>query len=133
MKTLNLYKIWEVLNLIVNVEESLHEKGIYPCLLGNSSNYYKQEFKYFLEEYSFKVEDDKICIFNDDVIPYEDYTNGDFSFIPIKLLELDEEEIKQWVDKEVEEHLEQETVSKENEKQNLKQQIELLQNRLNKL
>ena len=133
MKTLNLYRIWEILNLINEQEELINERDIYPCLLGNSSSYHKMIFESFLEIYSFKVEGDKICIFNDDPIPYEDYTNGDFSYIPTKFLELDDKRIKQWIDNEVKNYLKQETINKENEKKNLKQQIEMLTQRLERL
>jgi len=133
MKTLNLYRIWEILNFINEQEESINERDIYPILLGHNSSYYDEEFEYFLEYYSFRVDEDSICIFNDDRVPYEDFTNNDFSYIPKKLLEFDEDQIREWIDEEVKNHLKQETVNKIAEKENIKHQIELLRNRLNKL
>lgn len=133
MKTLDLYRIWEVLNFITEQEDRLNEKDIYPCFLGNMSRYYEQGFSYFLEHYSFRIDDDEICIFNDDQIPYEDYTNDDYSYISKELLTLDNKKLMSWIDKETEEYLINQEKSKNLEKENLKHQIKLLTQRLEKL
>jgi len=100
MKTLDLYRIWQIMNIIDNQENILDEKEIYLNILGNDSKYYEMEFEEFLYEYAFRVDADQICIFNDDRIPYEDYTNNDFSFIPKKLLSFSDTELMAWIEKE---------------------------------
>ena len=100
MKTLDLYRIWEILNIVKNQENILSEKGIYSNILGHDSKYYIMEFEYFLDEYAFRVDADQICIFNDEQIPYEDYTNNDFSFIPKKLLSFNDTELMAWIEEE---------------------------------
>ena len=44
MKTLDLYRVWEILNFISDQENILIDKGIYPSLLGGMSNYYNQSY-----------------------------------------------------------------------------------------
>jgi len=44
MKTLDLYRIWEILNIVKNQENILSEKGIYSNILGHDSKYYIMEF-----------------------------------------------------------------------------------------
>lgn len=69
-------------------------------------------------------------MFNDDGVPYEDYTNDDFNHIPIPLLNKTDDEIDTWIGCEVERQLEQQHISKEQEKENIKKQIERLQKQL---
>mgnify|MGYP007057107303 CR=1 FL=1 len=117
MKTLNLYRIWEILNFINEQEDNINERGIYPCLLGQSSSYCNlYSFHHLLQQYYFRVDEDSICIFNDDGVPYEDFTNNDFSYIPKKLLEFDEDQIREWIDEEVKNHLKQEAINNEDHK-----------------
>jgi hypothetical protein len=134
MKTLDLYRIWEILNFISEQENLLNEKDIYPDLLGNMSCYYIQGFDYFIEHYSFRIDKDEICIFNDDQIPYEDYTTSDFSYIPKKLLSFnDYGYLTSWVREETEAHLKKEEENKNKEKKDLEDKIKLLTQRLEKL
>lgn len=58
---LDLQKVWSVLNFITEQENVYNEKDIYPNLLGLNSNYYHQDFNYFLEHYSFRVDEDNKC------------------------------------------------------------------------
>lgn len=133
MKTLNLYRIWEVLNIISEKEETLYDKEIYPYILGNSSSYSEMDFESFLEYYCFRITEDKIIIFNDDRIPYEDWTNNDFSDIPKKLLDMDNKSINEWVDKEIEAHIKQQEENKKVEKEKLQIEIKRLTQRLERL
>jgi hypothetical protein len=133
MKTLDLHRIWEILNFISEQEHILNNKDIYPDLLGNMSCYYIQGFDYFIEHYSFRIDKDEICIFNDDQIPYEDYTTNDFSYIPKQILSFNDEQLMGWVNDEVAKHLIKEEENKEKEKENIKNQIENLTKRLSKL
>ncbi len=131
MKNLNLEKIWEICNRLSYEQLKLEEeKDIYVSLLGNSSNYCQQEFDSFLSYYSFKVEDDNIVIFNDEFVPYESYTNQDFSYIPICLLSFSDEKLKRRVETEIELQLAKQERDKIREKEDIKRQIELLQKRL---
>ena len=102
MKTLDLYRIWEILNIVKNQENILSEKGIHPNILGHNSKYYEMEFEYFLDEYAFRVDADQICIFNNDQIPFENYSNNDFSCIPEELLSFNDTELMAWIGEEIE-------------------------------
>jgi hypothetical protein len=132
MKNLNLERLWEICNRLSYEQSKLEgEKDIYVSLLGNSSNYCQQEFDSFLNYYSFKVEDDNIVIFNDEFVPYESYTNQDFSFIPICLLSFSAGKIEKYIDEEIEKQLKQQELNRIQEKEDIKRQIESLQKRLN--
>ena len=130
MKNLNLEKLWQICNKISWKQEQLTEDNIYISLLGNSSSYYMSDFEHFLEYYSFKIEDGNIVVFNCDGIPYEDYDNNDFSYIPIELLDMSDEDLIVWIEAEVERQLEAQRVNKSAEKENIKLQIERLQKQL---
>jgi len=130
MKNLNLEKLWEICNKISWKQEQLTEDNIYISLLGNSSSYYMSDFEHFLEYYSFKVGKEDIIVFNDDLIPWEDYSVGDFSYIPTELLDMSDEDLIVWIEAEVERQLEAQRVNKLAEKENIKLQIERLQKQL---
>jgi hypothetical protein len=91
------------------------------------------EFDSFLSHYSFKVEKDRIIVFNDDGIPYEDFTRGDFSYVPIPVLGFGEKEIENWMEEEIAKQLEQQENDRIAQKEDIKRQIELLNKRLNTL
>ena len=133
MKTLDLYRIWQIMNIIHNQENILDEKDIYLNILGHNSKYYEMEFEYFLYEYAFRVDADQICIFNDDQIPYEDYTNNDFSCIPKKLLSFSDTELMAWIEKEIKIRIAELEKDKKNERKRLESKIQMLTNELNKL
>lgn len=133
MKTLDLGKLWELCNILSNKEVELSEENKFISLLGNRSTYTEMSFESFLEYYSFKVEDDKIIVFNDDGIPWEDYTNNDFSEIPTALLSFSAEKLDSWIETEIKLELERQERAKVAEKENIKQKIEMLQKQLNKL
>lgn len=130
---LDLQKIWNILNFITEQEYLINKKDIYPNLLGLNSSYYKQDFNHFLEHYSFSICNNEICVFNDDQVPYEDFTNSDFSYFPKELLDYNDEQLKEWIDNELKSHLISEEENKEKEKENLKNQIKTLTERLEKL
>lgn len=134
MKTLDLYRVWEIMNFITEQENLLNEKSVYPYFLGNTSKYYDQSFSHFLEHYSFRIDEDEICIFNDDGVHYEDYTNEDFSYIPKKLLSFnDYGYLTSWVREETELHLRREEENKKKEKKDLEDKIKFLTQRLEKI
>ena len=133
MKELNLYKLWEVCNTLSLKESELQEQSIFISFLGNKSNFCAQTFESFLEYYSFSIEGETIIVFNDDGVPYEDYTNDDFSYISTILLSFGEKELEKWIDDEIEKQLTQQKREKEQQKENIKSQIERLKVRLETL
>ncbi len=130
MKILNLHILWVICNMLSTKQNELSESSTYVSLLGNRSNYNSCLFERFLEYYSFKVEENKIFIFNDDGVPYEDYTNDDFSYVPIVLLDFGEKELEQWIETEVNRQLKEQEVEKLQQKESIKLQIERLQKQL---
>ena len=130
MKKLDLYRLWEVCNILSNKQEELSLEDKYVSLLGNNSNYCEMSFEEFLNYYSFKVEDDNIVVFNDDGIPYESYTRNDFSYVPTILLSFDEKRLENWMETEIKLQLEAQEREKVREKEDLKKQIELLTKKL---
>lgn len=133
MKNLNLERVWEIMNMLSEKASELSEEDKYIQFLGTRSNYGEMSFKGFLEYYSFKVEDDKIIVFNQDGIPWEDYTNNDFSDIPICLLSFSAEKLNSWIETEIKLELERQEREKVAKKENIKQKIEMLQKQLNNL
>lgn len=130
---LDLQKVWSIMNFITEQENVYNEKDIYPYLLSLNSHYYYQDFNHFLEHYSFRINEDEICVFNDDQVPYEDFTNSDFSYIPKELLDYNDKQLIEWVGKQVGIHLKRVEENKREEKENLKNQIKVLTERLEKL
>lgn len=130
MKNLNLYQLWQICNKLSEKQDILAEKSIYVSLLGNSSNYCNPSFEGFLNYYSFRVDDYEIVVFNCDGVPYEDYNNNDFSYIPILLLDMSEEELDVWIAEEVERQLEVQRTDKLAEKENIREQIKRLERQL---
>lgn len=134
IKDLELDKIWRICNKLSYEEAKFsEEKGIYVSLLGYRSSYSSSSFENFLSYYSFKIEDDNIVIFNNDGVPHEDYSNDDFSYIPICLLYFSAEKLDEWIENEIELQLEKQEREKLAEKENIKLQIERLTKQLNTL
>jgi len=133
MRTLNLYQLWEICNLFSNKEQELSEQNIYVHLLGNGSNYSEISFERFLEHYSFKIEDDVIIVFNDDGVPYENFTANDFSYIPAVLVSFSDEKLENWIKAEIDLQLKRQEREKEQQKESIKAKIERLKIQLNNL
>lgn len=133
MKTLDLEKLWEVCNTLSLKKSELQEQSIFISFLGNKSDFCAQTFESFLEYYSFSVENETIIVFNDDGIPYEDYTNDDFSYVPICLLSFSAERLENWMKIEIDLQLAKQKREKEQQKENIKSQIERLKTQLNNL
>lgn len=132
MKELNLYRVWEIMNLLADYESELQEQDIFVHLLGARSEYSKSSFENFLEYYSFKIDGNEICVFNNDGIPYEDYNNTDFSYLMLHVLELSDEEILKLAEKTKEEQLEEQKLNKLAEKKRIEAEIERLKKQLEK-
>ena len=130
MKNLNLYRLWEVCNILSNKQEELSLEDKYVSLLGNNSNYVEMSFESFLNYYSFKVDDGSVVVFNDDKVAWETFTVNDFAYIPTILLSLDETKLESWMETEIKLELERQEREKVREKEDLKRKIELLQKQL---
>ncbi len=133
MKTLDLEKLWEVMNTISQKQEDLDEQNIFVNLLGYRSEYYGRSFESFLDYYSFKFEDDNIVVYNNDRVTYEDFSNEDYSYIPICLLSFSAEKIEDWMKTETQRQLKQQEDKRLYEKERLKLEIERLTKKLKKL
>ena len=130
MRNLNLEKLWSVCNKLSNKGQELSERDIYVSLMGHSSNYSEMEFESFMKYYNFGFEDDNIVVFNDDGVPYESYTNQDFSYIPTILLSFDETMLEKYIESEINEQLKHQEQERLQRKEDLKKQIELLTKKL---
>lgn len=130
---LDLKRVWKVMNKLSYEKSKLSEENVFVYLLGNSSEYSSMSFDSFLGYYSFRVEDDNIVVFNRDGVPYEDYYNNDFSYLPIELLSFSEEKLENWIENEIEMQLEKQRLQKIAEKEEIKRKIERLTKELNTL
>jgi hypothetical protein len=134
MDTLNLKRLWEVMNTISFAQGKLSdEQDKWVNLLGYNSEYCSSSFEQFLEYYSFRISKDSIVVYNNDPIPYEDFRTEDFSYVPICLLSFSAEKVQKWVEEEIEKQLKQQEDEKLEEKERLKREIERLQKQLEKL
>lgn len=130
---LDLEKLWQILNILSNKQDELCEQDIYVSLLGNNSMYSSPSFESFLEYYSFKIDKENIVVFNQDDIPYENYNNNDFSYVPVCLLSFSAENLEEWIDNEIQDQLNHQKLEKSAEKERIEQEIKQLQKRLNNL
>jgi hypothetical protein len=135
MITLNFKKLWEVMNTLSKKQDILAEENVYIYLLGYNSTYYGSSFGNFLEYYSFKIniKDNQIIVYNNYAIPYEDFSNNDYSYVPICLLSFSAEQIEEWMEAEIQRQLKQQEKDRLCKKENLKLEIERLTNELNNL
>ena len=130
MKKLDLEKLHYICNKLSNKEQEFSERYIYVSLMGHNSNYSEMEFESFMKYYNFGFEDDNIVVFNDDKVSYENYTNQDFSYIPIILLSFDETMLEKYIENEINEQLKHQEQERLQRKEDLKTKIELLQKQL---
>ena len=91
MKIINTKRIWEIFQIIDRIDED-------EVLDFNNASL---EYESFLEWYSFKIIRDSIMVFNDDRVPYEDYTWNDFNYIPFYVISMSDEEVEKWVLEEI--------------------------------
>ena len=130
MKKLDLEKLHYICNKLSNKEQEFSERYIYVSLMGHNSNYSEMEFESFIKYYNFGFEDDNIVVFNDDKVSYENYTNQDFSYIPIILLSFDETMLEKYIENEINEQLKHQEQERLQRKEDLKTKIKLLQKEL---
>ena len=62
IKTLDLYNLWQVCNILSEKQEELSENSVYISFLGTRSSYTAIDFQSFLEYYSFKTDNNTITI-----------------------------------------------------------------------
>ena len=130
METINLKRIWELVNKLSSAQDMLHEQDKYVYFLGGRGNYMYTDYNKFLDYYSFQIQKENICIHNNDFIPYEDYTNNDFNYLPIKLLQITDKQVDEWIEEETEKQLKQIERDKITEKEEIKQKIKRLEKQL---
>lgn len=118
---IDLKRIWEITQIIYNIQEKLEEKDIY--LSYNTSD----NFEYFIEDYSFKLdlENKQLCYYNDDPVPYEDYSYNEFNYLPLNILDYTDSQVIEWVYEKGNEYLEQEKQRKLQEISDLKRGIDI--------
>ena len=133
MKELNLERLWSVCNTLSNRQSELCEQNIFVHLLGHRSNYGEIGFEGFLNYYSFRLDGNEIVVFNNDHVSGGDFSNDDFSYIPLSLLSFAEKELEEWMKNEVENQLAQQKLNKLAEKEGIKQRIKHLETQLNNL
>ena len=92
--------------------------------------YHISNHQAFLNHFSFSVDLEYgiFTYFNDDFIPYDDYTNNHFSRIPITLLTATDSEVELWVTKSIEELRKSEEEERLQEIEILEKRIKLLKN-----
>ena len=130
MKELNLHKLWEVCNILSEKEAELSESNTYVRLLGHRSNFSAYSFEQFLSFYSFTIEDDYVVVFNNDGVPYESFSNDDYSYIPIPILGFGEKELENYIEQTIKMQLEEQETQKIAEKEEIKRKIERLTKQL---
>lgn len=91
MENINTKRIWEIFQIIDRIDED-------EVLDFNNASL---EYESFLEWYSFKIIRDSIMVYNDDRVPYEDYTWDDFNYIPFSVMKMSDEEVEKWVLEEI--------------------------------
>ena len=124
MEQLNLHRIWQIVNRLTEQEEKYHIKDLYVYFLGNNSNYFRMDFESFLEHFSFRIDDNYITVFNDDPIPYKDFTNQEFIYIPKEIINLSDGELEIWLQEEGEKELDRIERDKIAEKERIKADID---------
>lgn len=133
MEKLDLKRVWKITQIMSKKEE---KEEFYFDLLGYSTNI---NFDSFITYFSFRfIENEegeiyKLLVFNDDRVPYEDFTVGNFINIPIELLSMSNYELNTWADNRIEQLKKDVINDKENERMYLENQIKQLQDRLEKL
>ena len=131
METLDLKKVWQIVNRLSYEQTKLSEElDIWVDLLGHNSNYSNMSFESFLIYYSFRFYRNQIIVFNKDKLAFEDFINDDSSFVPTALLYFDESQLNSWIVTEVEMQTAKQVLEKVAKKEDLKAQITRLENQL---
>ena len=76
---------------------------------------------------------EEITYYNDDKVPYEDFTYQDFNTLPLSILEFKDEEVKEWLYEKNKERVLKEKENRKIEIDRLKRSIEILKEQVKKL
>ena len=114
MENINTKRIWEIFQIIDRIDED-------EVLDFNNASL---EYESFLEWYSFKIIRDSIMVFNDDRVPYEDYTWDDFNYIPFSVMKMSDEEVEKWVLEEIKKKEKEDVEWEQKRKETLLKEIE---------
>ena len=126
---IDLKRLWEITLIICNEIDQAPEEDFYI-------NYTTQySFESFLNYFSIKIDiiREEITYYNDDKVPYEDFTYQDFNTLPLSILEFKDEEVKEWLYEKNKERVLKEKENRKIEIDRLKRNIEILKEQVKKL
>ena len=126
---IDLKRLWEITLIICNEIDEAPEEDFYI-------NYTTQySFESFLNYFSIKIDiiREEITYYNDDKVPYEDFTYQDFNTLPLSILEFKDEEVKEWLYEKNKERVLKEKENRKIEIDRLKRNIEILKEQVKKL
>ena len=126
---IDLKRLWEITLIICNEIDEVCNEDFYI-------NYTTQySFESFLNYFSIKIDiiREEITYYNDDKVPYEDFTYRDFNTLPLSILEFKDEEVKEWLYEKNKERVLKEKENRKIEIDRLKRNIEILKEQVKKL
>ena len=126
---IDLKRLWEITLIICNEIDEAPEEDFYI-------NYTTQySFESFLNYFSIKIDiiREEITYYNDDKVPYEDFTYRDFNTLPLSILEFTDKEVIEWLYKKNKEYVLKEKENRKIELDRLKRNIEILKEQVKKL
>ena len=126
---IDLKRLWEITLIICNEIDEAPEEDFYI-------NYTTQySFESFLNYFSMKIDiiREEITYYNDDKVPYEDFTYRDFNTLPLSILEFTDKEVIEWLYKKNKEYVLKEKENRKIEIDRLKRSIEILKEQVKKL
>ena len=126
---IDLKRLWEITLIICNEIDEAPEEDFYI-------NYTTQySFESFLNYFSIKIDiiREEITYYNDDKVPYEDFTYQDFNTLPLSILEFKDEEVKEWLYEKNRQLVLKEKENRKIELDRLKRNIEILKEQVKKL
>ena len=74
-----------------------------------------------------------VTYYNNDPVPYEDFTYQEYYTLPLELLEMTEKDIIKWVHKKGDEYLEKELLNDKYELERMKRNVEILTEKIKEL
>ena len=126
---IDLKRLWEITLVICNEIDKVCDEDFYI-------NYNTQySFESFLNYFSIKIDiiREEITYYNDDKVPYEDFTYQDFNTLPLSILEFTDKEVIEWLYKKNREYILKEKQNKKMEIDRLKRNVEILEEQIKKL
>lgn len=126
---IDLKRLWEITLIICNEIDEVCNEDFYI-------NYTTQySFESFLNYFSIKIDiiREEITYYNDDKVPYEDFTYRDFNTLPLSILEFTDKEVIEWLYKKNKEYVLKEKENRKIELDRLKRNIEILKEQVKKL